>query len=111
MASRNPHSARWRSWRRHTGPYARCWLLAHVNNNSSPNFLLMAGIFDYTPQQADVSDGIMLMSNEALHKLCNKLYNIPRPSFADMNTIAARYVHAWVVWGAVLEAGCCGRCC
>ena len=30
----------------------------------------------------DLSDGIVLMSNEALHRLANKLYNIPRPSFA-----------------------------
>jgi len=39
---------------------------------------------------ADLSDGIVLMQNEALHRLCVKLYNIQRPSFTDMNAIAAR---------------------
>ena len=34
----------------------------------------------------DLSDGIVLMSNEALHRLANKLYNIPRPSFAVSGT-------------------------
>lgn len=29
----------------------------------------------------DVSDGLVLMSNEALHRMCVKVYNIPRPSF------------------------------
>ena len=31
---------------------------------------------------SDLSDGIVLMSNEALHRLCNKLFNIPKPSFS-----------------------------
>eukprot|EP00798_Chlamydomonas_sp_ICE-L_P011290 gene11290-18926_t len=39
---------------------------------------------------ADVSDGLILMENEALHRTAVKLYNIKRPSFNDMNTIAAR---------------------
>ncbi|GFR40925.1 hypothetical protein Agub_g1581 [Astrephomene gubernaculifera] len=39
---------------------------------------------------ADVSDGIMLLENEALHRTCARLMGIARPSFADMNGIAAR---------------------
>ncbi|KAG1674578.1 hypothetical protein FOA52_001827 [Chlamydomonas sp. UWO 241] len=38
----------------------------------------------------ELSDGIVLMSNEALHRTAHKIYNIPRPSFGDMNAIAAR---------------------
>ena len=30
---------------------------------------------------ANLSDGIILMENEALHRSCCRLYNIQRPSF------------------------------
>ena len=40
---------------------------------------------------ADLSDGIILTSNEALHRLCNKLYNIPRPSFNVGDHITALF--------------------
>lgn len=39
---------------------------------------------------AEASDGVVLMSNESLHRLCVRLHNIPRPSFEDMNHIASR---------------------
>ncbi|EFJ48639.1 delta tubulin [Volvox carteri f. nagariensis] len=39
---------------------------------------------------SDLSDGIVLLENEALHLTCARLMGIPRPSFADMNGIAAR---------------------
>ncbi|GLC37998.1 hypothetical protein PLESTB_000447600 [Pleodorina starrii] len=39
---------------------------------------------------SDLSDGIVLLENEALHRTCAKLMNIARPSFSDMNGIAAR---------------------
>ncbi|GAX79746.1 hypothetical protein CEUSTIGMA_g7187.t1 [Chlamydomonas eustigma] len=39
---------------------------------------------------SDLSDGIILMSNEALHRLCQKVFNLPRPSFQDMNSVAAQ---------------------
>ncbi|KAG2489635.1 hypothetical protein HYH03_011914 [Edaphochlamys debaryana] len=39
---------------------------------------------------SDVSDGIVLLENEALHRTAARLLNIARPSFADMNGIAAR---------------------
>lgn len=31
---------------------------------------------------ADLSDGIILLENEALHRVCQKLYNVPRPAFS-----------------------------
>lgn len=39
---------------------------------------------------SDLSDGIILLENEGLHRVCQKLYNIQRPSFGDMNGVAAR---------------------
>ncbi|GIL51556.1 hypothetical protein Vafri_7527 [Volvox africanus] len=39
---------------------------------------------------SDLSDGIVLLENEALHRTCAKLMGINRPSFTDMNGIAAR---------------------
>ncbi|KAL3133475.1 hypothetical protein ABBQ38_007338 [Trebouxia sp. C0009 RCD-2024] len=39
---------------------------------------------------AEVSDGIMLVENSALHSTCQRLLNIERPSFTDMNAVAAR---------------------
>ncbi|KAL3148897.1 hypothetical protein ABBQ32_001767 [Trebouxia sp. C0010 RCD-2024] len=39
---------------------------------------------------AEVSDGIMLVENSALHSTCQRLLNIERPSFMDMNAVAAR---------------------
>lgn len=30
----------------------------------------------------DVSDGIITLENDALHRCCTRLMNIPRPSFA-----------------------------
>nr|AAB71840.1 tubulin Uni3 [Chlamydomonas reinhardtii] len=43
---------------------------------------------------ADVSDGLVLLENEALHRTAAKLYGIARPSFGDMNGIAARALAA-----------------
>ncbi|KXZ56936.1 UNI3 protein [Gonium pectorale] len=39
---------------------------------------------------ADVSDGIILLENEALHRTAARGLGIARPSFGDMNGIAAR---------------------
>ncbi|MEW5301945.1 MAG: hypothetical protein WDW36_004769 [Sanguina aurantia] len=39
---------------------------------------------------ADLSDGILLTENEALHRVCTKMHNVKRPSFQDMNGVAAR---------------------
>lgn len=37
-----------------------------------------------------VSDGVILVENEALQATCQKLLNIQRPSFVDMNSVAAK---------------------
>ncbi|KAJ9526621.1 hypothetical protein QJQ45_017618, partial [Haematococcus lacustris] len=39
---------------------------------------------------SEVSDGIITMDNDSLHRVCKKLYNIPRPAFSDINAVAAR---------------------
>ncbi|PNH05043.1 Tubulin delta chain [Tetrabaena socialis] len=39
---------------------------------------------------ADLSDGCVLLENEALHRTAAKLMGIARPTFGDINTIAAR---------------------
>ncbi|KAI8475858.1 MAG: delta tubulin [Monoraphidium minutum] len=38
---------------------------------------------------AAVSDGLLLLQNEALHAACTKLMGVPRPGFADLNGVAA----------------------
>ncbi|DBA74318.1 TPA: hypothetical protein ACH3X1_011092 [Trebouxia sp. C0004] len=41
---------------------------------------------------AEISDGIILMENSALHTACQRLLNIQRPSFNDLNGVAARSI-------------------
>uniref|UniRef100_A0A7S3QX23 Tubulin delta chain n=1 Tax=Dunaliella tertiolecta TaxID=3047 RepID=A0A7S3QX23_DUNTE len=41
-----------------------------------------------------VSDGIITLENDALHRCCTRLMQIPRPSFADMNAVAAQSLTA-----------------
>lgn len=31
---------------------------------------------------AELADGVVLMENDALHRVCTRLYNLPRPSFS-----------------------------
>ncbi|KAK9820111.1 hypothetical protein WJX72_006233 [[Myrmecia] bisecta] len=42
----------------------------------------------------EVSDGVMLVENGALNLACQRLLNIQRPSFTDMNAVAAQALAA-----------------
>jgi tubulin delta len=35
------------------------------------------------------SDGIMLIENDTVHDICNRLLNLKRPSLAEMNAVIA----------------------
>lgn len=44
----------------------------------------------FSPCSTQAADGLILVENEALTTTCRRLLNIPRPSYSDLNLVAAR---------------------
>uniref|UniRef100_A0A7S0YA75 Tubulin delta chain n=1 Tax=Polytomella parva TaxID=51329 RepID=A0A7S0YA75_9CHLO len=63
--------------------------------------LTMAGLTTAT-------DGVILLENEGLHRMCQKVYDVASPSFSNLNLAAARSLAALLLPSRTREVCGCG---